>query len=489
MNAPADAEWANAIWFPVRAPQTPGPARVRVSLFCNATLVQSILLEASVREQEQPEANAVSAETDFTLARSLRPETVNALASDDFSVFVNRAGDDANFYLQGAPDGPLTATIDGHEVEGLIRNARAALRQVAWGTVDEWQAGIDTYRYADSDRERLSADLERLAIAGFSIYDVVIDAFTERPAQQELERALRKPGQQIQIASKNDPRFVIPAAMLYNRANFGDQDAHRTCEGFLAALDSPEPLDEAPCFTGRCPTEGDSEAICPSGFWGFRHNLGMPISIETDAPATIAVVGDPTIVAGASTDKLLTLRVDHIDRIRGLRTPVDWRYSENADELLTTLEGVAPAVVYFFCHGGLTEDDRPYIRIGANDGKAITRAMLRDLVWEDGGPLVVINGCHTTAVSPEQAINLVSGFLKARAAGVVGTEITVMQELAVPFAEGLLRRSSATASHSAPPFAAHGSTSSSKETRSGSLTSPSGAQASGSPPDRSPPAR
>ena len=47
-----------------------------------------------------------------------------------------------------------------------------------------------------------------------------------------------------------------------------------------------------------------------------------------------------------------------------------------------------------------------------------------------------INGCHTTAVEPERAYNLVAAFTNlAGAAGVVGTEITVFEPMAQAFAE------------------------------------------------------
>jgi hypothetical protein len=40
--------------------------------------------------------------------------------------------------------------------------------------------------------------------------------------------------------------------------------------------------------------------------------------------------------------------------------------------------------------------------------------------------LVILNGCHTTDLEPNRAIDLVSSFIEyAQAGGVVGTEITV----------------------------------------------------------------
>ena len=61
--------------------------------------------------------------------------------------------------------------------------------------------------------------------------------------------------------------------------------------------------------------------------------------------------------------------------------------------------------------------------------------------WDITRPLVFINGCHTTALEPEQAIEFISPFIEnANAAGVIGTEITIFEPLATVFAEECLRR-------------------------------------------------
>ena len=61
--------------------------------------------------------------------------------------------------------------------------------------------------------------------------------------------------------------------------------------------------------------------------------------------------------------------------------------------------------------------------------------------WDEPRPLVFLNGCHTTGLEPELALEFVSALVRrSRAAGVVGTEITVFEPLARAFAEDCLRR-------------------------------------------------
>jgi hypothetical protein len=85
----------------------------------------------------------------------------------------------------------------------------------------------------------------------------------------------------------------------------------------------------------------------------------------------------------------------------------------------------------------------PFIKVGPLSEMAITAVTLFNerIRWEKTRPLVFLNGCHTTGLEPERAIELVSALVRnAHAAGVVGTEITVFEPLARAFAEDCLRR-------------------------------------------------
>jgi hypothetical protein len=99
-------------------------------------------------------------------------------------------------------------------------------------------------------------------------------------------------------------------------------------------------------------------------------------------------------------------------------------------------------VVYFYCHGGVN-GAVPYLLVGKDKSVIIVPSNLRaeNIFWEDTHPLVFINGCHTTALSPEQTLNFVSAFVEnALCAGVIGTEITIFEPLAVAFSEAFFKR-------------------------------------------------
>lgn len=181
-------------------------------------------------------------------------------------------------------------------------------------------------------------------------------------------------------------------------------------------------------------------SVCVSGFWGFRHDIGWPLS--TARPLTELVAdGRPDVLIGISTDPLLRERDDHVARIGTLATcsVVDHR-----DGFAAALRERTPAVIYLYCHGGLTPSQVPYLEIGAPDEPVITQAFWRNhgirFTDPERRPLVFVNGCHTTALDPAQVVNLVDGFVReANAVGAIGTELTVFEPLAVAFGEAVMR--------------------------------------------------
>jgi hypothetical protein len=63
-----------------------------------------------------------------------------------------------------------------------------------------------------------------------------------------------------------------------------------------------------------------------------------------------------------------------------------------------------------------------------------------EIDWTDVHPLVFINGCHTADFTPDDLLNFNQVLSYCRAAGVIGTEISVPECLARFFACGFLRQ-------------------------------------------------
>jgi hypothetical protein len=107
-------------------------------------------------------------------------------------------------------------------------------------------------------------------------------------------------------------------------------------------------------------------------------------------------------------------------------------------------------LIYFYCHGGTYgNSEAAFIQVGTGKDQTgntsnkddIVKSTLRgwSIHWDSPPhPLIIINGCETTAVDPGQIMNLVQGFVEAHGAGVIGAEITIFEELACDFAEACL---------------------------------------------------
>ena len=84
----------------------------------------------------------------------------------------------------------------------------------------------------------------------------------------------------------------------------------------------------------------------------------------------------------------------------------------------------------------------PYFQVGTGDDGPIVRSWLRERAnWRTRRPVVFLNGCHSAALSPDDAYNYATGFLQtAHASAVVGTSIAVFERFAVEFAQEFLTR-------------------------------------------------
>jgi hypothetical protein len=445
------------LFFPVTTATEAGTFRLRCNIYYEQVLVQSRLITARVMRRPQRTPKALVAQADYTLSHTLAPGHVAGFRPHRLSVLLNNSPDGTHdFFFFGEQRDEQkyeksNISFTGQELSDFIRQARSAYALAAWGSADPWQN--QAYRYDQSraqNQQLLTADLIRFAIRGYNFYSQIVARLAGGGGRriQDLHNLLRQPGM-IQIALKESPSFILPAAIIYDRALDVDA-AYRQftlCPAFLAALAAPTVLEQTPCFQGNCPTASDSlTIICPSGFWGYRHQLGLPLSVAeaADAPQQIVWRDKLELAVGVSTDPNFVLRTAHLMRLQQELPPgTDWRYADSREEVFRNLKETKPHVVYFYCHGGVSET-RPYLQVGRpelNGNISPSNLLARNIFWDIPRPLVFINGCHTTALVPEKALEFVTAFIvNAAAAGVVGTEITIFEPLAGAFAEECLHR-------------------------------------------------
>ncbi|HZD16645.1 MAG TPA: C25 family cysteine peptidase, partial [Actinomycetota bacterium] len=437
------------LFFDATMPAVAGTYRMRCGIYHRQTLVQSRLVTVVVTDRPVSRPDALRSDVDYTLSASLAPEHLDELPPLRVSFMLNRSDEDTHDLLVLGEGGVrMDLPLDAQELQNLIRIARAGLRLASWASEDEWDL-TRGYRYQEPSRDRLQLDLASMAVRGAVLYAKILEvavAHAGRSAVDRLQELLRRPGP-VQVALGRSARRVFPAALVYDFLGIDTTmpiDRFELCDAFVEALDSGLPLEASTCFTVGCDTPGRRDRVCPSGFWGLRHELGLPVSeLEADARASIEVEGVPAITIGVSTDARLAIRPTHEQTLRALWGQGEWNYADTREETIRAFKEHGAHVVYLYCHGGVTQLEEPYVQVGPLNEPAITAAVLANerVFWDVVRPLVFINGCHTTALEPEKAFELVSPLVALHGAvGVIGTEITIFEPLARDFAEACFRR-------------------------------------------------
>jgi hypothetical protein len=426
------------LFFEVRTPDRVGITRLRCNIYLGSTLVQSRLVSIDVGERSHPGLPGLRSSLDYAMSETLALDALARLPAHELSLFVN--GDATShqfrFFSEGSTE-PIAneASLDSMALDTAISRARAALKHASWGERTDWRPCLP-YRYGSPDRARLETDLTDLAREGRQLYAGIASELVGE--QSKLAQIALRTGR-VQIATLAKGLYV-PAGLFYDHVlevEPAQGESYRLCPDFLAALDAAEPLEALTCFTSGCEHADEPYTVCASGFWGYRHEVGWPTGVEKDPDPTIRCGQTPELAIGVSTDPAFTLRAEHARRVAALG---DASIAERRAEL-TPLLARSPHVVYFFCHGGITEEGTPFLEIGPEGEQGITAVYLinEKIRWLDRRPLVFINGCHTTALEPKQILDLVSAFVgKSNAVGVVGTELMVFQELGCAFAETML---------------------------------------------------
>lgn len=437
------------LYFPVGAPQEPGTYRMRCNIYWGQVLLQSRLVSARcVASPKLGKSAALRSRLDYHLSSPLLAQNYRKLPAHRLSVLLNSNGDGTHsFHFKGGDSGHDFQKDDLRfgegELQGMIQQARGTLHLVSWDKAEEWKKEF-VYRYKDQakNRERMLKDLGRLAKWGFEFYFAILEKLTDGfdPAKMDEFEALMKTPGYVQFALKESPSYILPAALIYDYPLDSSQPI-TLCPEFDRAFNLNQDLETCACFQGECPSRGQDTILCPSGFWGFRHYLGLPLSLEgkLDAPATIPYHDRPQVLMGEYVD--FEKVAAHIDRLDDL--PIELNPLSDLGKLLSAMKG-SSHLLYFYCHGGLLRE-KPFLQIGrkGSPGDLEPAAFLAKRIrWlQDPHPLVILNGCHTSAVEPLGALSLLRSFLVfARASGLIGTEITIFEELATEFGEELFRR-------------------------------------------------
>lgn len=430
------------LYFRVRTPSLSGQYKVRVCVYYRNTLLQvrQVLLPVG-RSRAQ-----LASLTPYAIIRSPSARSVTELAERRLSLYINDSGDGSHDLWVRGQDGEKTWNQAGHldegEVGALARLVRETLRQVSWGTTTENSGEDNLYPPGESDRfdvkfGKLKTDLIMLARQGYNAWDLIIDKLG-RDSQQDLQKRMRQRGI-IEIAPRTNSNVILPVAGLYDldldtEAEVSDLSL---CPEAEKALIDGSDLAATRCFTDSCAHASDL-TVCPSGFWGLRHDIAVPLSHESAPDLTPRMrlgVGSPgAVLVGTVPESVVPEVTDHAGKVARRFWASD-QVVGRADWFVKAETRDRYAVLYFLCHG--EEKPAGSVLVLDRPGRpGISRSNLRTKkVALDHHPLVVMNACNTGALTPDKAINLVSGFTSRGAGAIIGTEITIFPSLAYAFAD------------------------------------------------------
>lgn len=434
------------LYFNVRTPDSPGRCALRVNVYCRGVLLQSHLVTAEVSARPVEQSEALDRKLDYNLSASLAASRLAPSDGCRVSLLLNDDGHGTHSFRfvssqNGVPDSIGDAHLDGAQLASAVSYARGALRWAAWGSEAPWD-GKTPCRLADTlDRRALEPALVGMAVRGANLYMQLAAqfAFTGK-ANDELREHMRVPGR-VQLALKESADAIFPIALVYDYPLDTDLQKHGLCPAALAAMEARKDLADEPCFQGQCPFYDADDIVCPGGFWGFRHDLGLPLHVRGGEVATEIPRGDKVrAFAAISTDKNFVLRDQHLGALAKLGS--DWLEILNERRACLARLKEARQLVYFYCHGGLTAKKVPFLQIGPLDSDAISAQALFNarIHWpEPLRPLVLLSGCHTTATAADELFSMLTAFAShCNAAGIVGTEITNFELIAKLFGEKML---------------------------------------------------
>ncbi|MBU2668180.1 hypothetical protein KOI35_32180 [Actinoplanes bogorensis] len=405
--------------IPVVAPAEAGRADLRLTVTYRGSLVQSQAITTDVRPREVPGFGA-HARIDYSLGGLLNRLTTLPGRG------VNVVGDQAM-------DGSHVLTIGGLGPERfsirLTEGQVDAASRVAW---------LALRRVKENPGDGLGADLARLAVEGYRLWNLLFGGrFPKR--RDDIQRLLREPAT-IQVGRTSGSAMAFPWALVYDIKLLSDEKDHRPCK-IVESMPSPAPP--------RCPYEAEHRynVLCPYGFWGMRHLVEQPPSLESDRSLPTRIWGarpSPMVVGVGSRmdDELLAL---HLARLQALHPAIGARSYAGLAGLMDALAQPDLPLVYLYCHGrrqalpGALEP-LPYLEF---EGKKLTPSdltVLHDDVWPkdhwaDTSPLVFINSCSSVEITPNSLAHFVDAFCGIYAGGVIGVETVVEQELAGRVAE------------------------------------------------------
>jgi hypothetical protein len=435
-------------FFRIATPVSTGMGELRLRVYLKNNLIQSYAIHAHIAPTESAIADrAVDgwwAECEYTLSASFGD-------ASDFRyrrvcVWFGKGHEQLRAGITGLTGQPgtevgLVSDLNPVFLSNALARYRELLEEASIGGTQESARYLYQDDLTPTDPAVFDQSIKSLAELGQMLYYRVFGEANGRAVARQLHSIEQiQPGPMIVQISRLSLDLTFPWDILYDRPLVYRPQRNVVCYQFAS---------NASCQQD-CPYAQDPNVVCPYGFWGFRYIIEQPLRpphayasvctrIQAPDPLKMAAVyGSGLGLVGQHRRK--------VSQIAGARAQV--RQLSSVDSLLAALKAQddLPSALYFYCHGGNTtynqwlvlQDDDSLLTIHLDD--EIRQA------WhasdQDGtiAPLVVLNGCHTGKYDPATLLSFVHQFARLGAAGIVGTEIPIHEQLGTAFGEFWVER-------------------------------------------------
>lgn len=476
----------------------PGVARLRYTIFYRHNVVQSFRMAALLGEKGSSAATRLARALDVDVATVSKSGDVGWLSTIEYAnatlheieslpgraltIIANESAGQKVFTAKG--EDLFNVTIN-NDVPALIGDMRNELR-----TLSAESNAQTKYRYRFGSKDNygdpaeLAPTLFRIANLGWQLYSAIINDADDRQSVDEILGASEEIIHVADVALGD----IVPWSLLYDREVDPAAGKHKDLNGVERNVTRELCMAAWPNADGTLPatkcggpgcllseekmkeraqrplTEGapiEETIICPLHFWGYKHQIEVPVQQTKDKRATDTVAAAkkppartrPFQVAAAINRKLplyeehekrLTKLFDDNSKVVALASGI----VDDRDRVKELLGKTQPDVIYLYCHAFARQQMQDGTITGPNLGFSVENDQtgfiaapnLTGNKWQRG-PLVFLNGCSTVGFNPYAPSPFVVQLVKTRgASALIGTEVTVWEILAAEMAESFLQQ-------------------------------------------------
>ncbi len=413
LRVPRNGRSRNKVRFDIE-PKRPGVGEITALLYKDNNFIQGIQLHLNVEVGNGPFASPPE-----SLGRPL--ENVSAVQPRDALLFINEGSSGYDLTLVGAVAAEAHLPVSPQYLNKLIDQTRKALLEVVFLARDP--SGVNVFPRNqrppanvllpyqtgfDIPEDVAQAALERLARAGWRLYQALFYGPDARQDANALGDRLRELAEKnmlkLQIVSK---QFLLPWGLLYLAEDY------------------------------------DPEHIDPERFLGLRHIVEhIPLQQRMQV-FDARIQGQPKLAVSLNVDTgidkttgrpLVANQLAYWNELTKASKKIDLVQRQSDQEWLKALrDPAADQILYFYGHAisqGLEEAGGPGgSSLSFSGQKRVTLDDMRDLAPErrpfPNSPLVFINACESSELSPLFYGGFMPYFTAKGARGMIGTECEV----------------------------------------------------------------